>query len=180
MREVLNRITWDPERTDDAEAALRDLGLHLGLVSTRPDAEHGQGPDNLWAWPGHAAVIELKTGSKAETVSKDDLDQLGGSLRWYVVQSNAQPDATPVLVHRSNLHDRNSTPPNGTRVLTERRVDGLKVAVLGWATGLAEGIGRWNESAQVVEQLKQHKLNAGVLLQSYTDAIKQADRSGAP
>jgi hypothetical protein len=35
VRTVLDKIVWDEERPDQAEAAWEKLGLHLELVSTR-------------------------------------------------------------------------------------------------------------------------------------------------
>jgi hypothetical protein len=173
VKEMLDRISWDPERTDDAEAAVKELGQHLGFVSTRPDSEYGVGPDNLWALSSRHFVIELKTGRSANTICKDDVDQLGGSLRWHEQEVVTDAPITPVLMHRSCEHDANGTPPPGTRVIDEVRLAFLKEAVVAWATGLAEGVGRWKDPARVAELLKQHKLDVGTLLNTFTTPARK-------
>ena len=62
------RIQQDLARLDGSgsvpqtEEALRCLGQYLGLESTRPDKEHGTGPDVLWrSEDGFALVMEVKT-----------------------------------------------------------------------------------------------------------------------
>lgn len=46
------------------EEAIRYLGQYLGLDSTRPDNEHGAGPDNLWILDDLALAIEAKTSKR--------------------------------------------------------------------------------------------------------------------
>ncbi len=94
VRALLDRITWEEERTDEAEAAWESLGKHLGFASTRPERLYGTGPDNLWALGDNRyAVTELKTGADTDTIAKSDLDQLGGSIRW---NEGQQPGATSI------------------------------------------------------------------------------------
>ncbi len=67
------------------EEALRHLGQYLGLDSTRPDKEHGTGPDVLWLCDGVALVLEAKTDKKTE-YKKDNVGQLSDHMQW--VDSN--------------------------------------------------------------------------------------------
>jgi uncharacterized protein YdbL (DUF1318 family) len=46
---ILADIAWDKERTDEAEAAIADLGLHLGFSAHQPELTYGIGSDVLWA-----------------------------------------------------------------------------------------------------------------------------------
>ena len=66
---------------NQTEEAIRWLGQYLGLNSTRPDNEHGTGPDNLWINDGIALVIEAKT-NKVGQYTKDDIGQLTDHLQW--------------------------------------------------------------------------------------------------
>jgi hypothetical protein len=169
VRDLLSRIDWDPERTDDAEAAWHELGLHLGLPSTRPEQECGSGPDNLWGLTGNRhAVIELKTGSRSDTISKDDVDQLGGSVRWDEAQHGGDITQIPVLVHPSAVHDTNATPPDGTRVITPDKLDQLKTAVVALAVALGDGAGKWTDENVVAGQLSHHRLDSGTLIGKYS------------
>ena len=85
------------------EEALRCLGQYLGLESTRPDNEHGTGPDVLWLGEdGTALAMELKT-EKEESSSyrKEDLGQLRDHVQWvnnhYQVAKVAQIFVGPSL-----------------------------------------------------------------------------------
>ena len=73
------------------EEALRCLGQYLGMESTRPDKEHGTGPDVLWMSDDRfALVMEVKT-DKGELASyqKSDLGQLRDHVQW--VMDRFQP-----------------------------------------------------------------------------------------
>ena len=66
------------------EEALRCLGQYLGLESTRPDKEHGTGPDVLWrSNDGFAVVMEVKTDKQESSrYTKSDLGQLRDHVQW--------------------------------------------------------------------------------------------------
>ena len=66
------------------EEALRCLGQYLGLESTRPDKEHGTGPDVLWmSDEGFALVMEVKTDKEeSSSYQKSDLGQLRDHVQW--------------------------------------------------------------------------------------------------
>lgn len=177
VRALLDEIVWgDEDRTDDAEAAWECLGLHLGLASTRPEKRYGTGPDNLWALSSSRhAVIELKTGCSTDTISKSDLDQLGGSVRWDQ-RTHSGADQVPVMVHPSDtIHDKGIAVP-GMRVVTEQTWERLKQAVRGFAVALADGQGRWKDETAVAEQLASAKLTAGNFFQTYAVAPRSTAR----
>ena len=66
------------------EEALRCLGQYLGLESTRPDNEHGTGPDVLWLGEdGMALAMELKTDKEqSSSYRKADLGELRDHVQW--------------------------------------------------------------------------------------------------
>jgi len=78
------------------EEALRCLGQYLGLDSTRPDNEHGTGPDVLWICDDLAFVGEAKTDKETE-YKKDEVGQLTDHLQW--VENNYEAcTKTPVFI----------------------------------------------------------------------------------
>jgi hypothetical protein len=170
VRALLDEIVWDKDRTDQAEAAWERLGTHLGFVSTRPDKYYGVGPDNLWGLTeDRHAVVELKTGCSGNTIDKEDVDQLGGSVRW---DQKRHPGITsePVMLHPSNVVDKQATPVPGMRVITPDKLDHLKEAVRAFAVALANGQGSWSDAQAVATQLANGKLNPGNLLNTYSIA----------
>jgi hypothetical protein len=175
VKKLLDEVVWgDEERSDEAEAAWMQLGQHLGVTSTRPEKLYGTGPDNLWVLSDERhAVIELKTGCSTETMSKSDLDQLGGSVRW---DATTYSGVTPlaVMVHPSAVLHGLGTAVEGMRVVTPQKWEALKKAVTAFAVALADGNGRWRDEQAVAEQLTGGKLIAGSFFQTYAEAPKPA------
>jgi hypothetical protein len=66
------------------EAALEALGDYLGLEASRPDNDHGSGPDILWTTSGGPALsMEAKTDKGPQAVyTKEDLGQLRDHRQW--------------------------------------------------------------------------------------------------
>ncbi|MDP9868817.1 MULTISPECIES: hypothetical protein [Streptosporangium] len=113
------------------------------------------------------AVIELKTGRTTSTISKHDVDQLGGSALW---DKDVYPDVThlPVIVHPSRELDGKATPVPGMRVITQDKWDLLAAAMQNWAEALAAGHARWKDPQAVAEQLAHHKLAGASLFNTYS------------
>jgi hypothetical protein len=66
------------------EEAIRSLGEFLGMNSTRPDHEHGTGPDVLWASEGQPALcMEVKSDkTSAQFYWKKDVSQISDHIQW--------------------------------------------------------------------------------------------------
>ena len=167
---ILADLAWDNERTDDAEAAIAELGLHLGFSSQQPELAYGIGSDVLWAMGKHTyAVIEAKTGATAPLIWKKDINQLGGSVNWCANEYGSDATVVPVIVHPSHTIERSGTPPNGTRVVTDGRLKALKLAARNFARALAND-DQYRIAAAVDQQLKHHKLSADVIIKEFTEA----------
>ena len=167
---ILDDITWDEHRTDEAEDALRILGLHLGIVSSQPEREFGNGPDNHWALSASTnAIIEMKTGvtRKPVTIVKSEVDQLAGALNW---DETNNPDATarlPVLVHPTVELDDKAYPPTGTRIIDPETLGRLKDAVTEFVNKLAAA-NAWGQPKAVVAALTAHGLLANGIIQRFS------------
>jgi hypothetical protein len=173
VRSLLDRIEWDNNRTDEAEAAWQELGKHLGFPSDRPEQMYGTGPDNLWILATDLyGVFELKTGASATFISKDYVDQLGGSIRWTEHEYGGQINAVPISVHPSNLVSNQATMPDGMRVVTPEKLETLKESVRSFAVALANGMGRWADPDQVAEELARFSLAGKSLVAKYTVPAK--------
>lgn len=66
------------------EEAIRSLGEYLGLDSTRPEKEHGTGPDDLWLSAGGPALcMEAKNDkTSAQFYWKKDIAQMSDHIQW--------------------------------------------------------------------------------------------------
>jgi hypothetical protein len=174
LQALLEDVVWgEEERSDDAERAFEQLGLHLGFTSTRPERQYGTGPDNLWALSaGQQAVIELKTGCSTATIAKKDMDQLGGSVRW-LNDHNSDVTALPIMVHPSAISDERSTPVPGMRVVTPDLFEKLATAVTQFATALAGAPDRWSDEQAVRDQLTYHKLTGDRFFDTYSQPVRR-------
>lgn len=85
--------------SSQTEEALRALGEFLGLEATRPEKEHGTGPDVLWVSPGCPALcMEVKSGKDKENYyRKRDMGQLSDHIQW--VRNNTEySEIIPIFV----------------------------------------------------------------------------------
>jgi hypothetical protein len=93
------------------EEALRKLGQYLGLASSRPDQEHGTGPDVLWVTSGIAFCADAKTDKKLTSAyTKDEIGQLADHVQW-TRQNNDDIDVLPVLIGPAYLGCTESSNP---------------------------------------------------------------------
>jgi hypothetical protein len=72
-----------------------------------------------------------------------------------------------VIVHPSHTIEKSGTPPEGTRVITERKLKALKLAVRTYARALAQD-DQYRLPASVDQQFRHHKLTAGSILSEFT------------
>ncbi|MFI1415700.1 DEAD/DEAH box helicase family protein [Streptomyces sp. NPDC020707] len=173
VQALFEDVVWgEEERSDDAERAWQQLGLHLGFASTRPEKLYGTGPDNLWALSAaRQAVVELKTGCTTATIAKKDMDQLGGSVRW-LNDHNAEVEAVAVMLHPSRVSDAKAIAVPGMRVVTPALFEKLKEAVTSCVAALASSPDRWADEQAVREQLTHHKLTGDRLFTAYSEPLR--------
>ncbi|EEP75285.1 helicase c2, partial [Micromonospora sp. ATCC 39149] len=173
MDAMMADIEWDKERTPEAEAALAELGLHLGFTSQMPERDYGIGCDVLWNVGHHAYwVIEAKTGAEAPLVWKHHINQLGGSVNWCHKEYGGGADVVPIMVHPSHVIEQAGTPPLNTRVINAQKLRGLKAAVRRFARAIASS----DKPADVEKQLTALKLDAGSFIASYTQLAYREPR----
>ncbi len=173
IRAVLDDLVWDNERTDATEEALASLASLLGIKSQRPERDFGRGSDVLWALgEGKYAVIEAKSGATGAMIWKKEINQLAGSVNWCKNEYGAEKTVIPLMMHPTNIVERSGTPPPGTRILNGEKLEALKTAVLAYATALAHQDAYLNQE-KIAEQLSQHKLLAGDIINTYSVAAKR-------
>jgi hypothetical protein len=170
---LLADIDWDDERTDEAEAALADLGAHLGLVTQMPERDFGEGSDVLWALAEDTfCVIEAKTGATAQLIWKKDANQLAGSVNWARERYGDDASVIPMLVHPVREVERSGTPPAGTRVVTSSNLKGLKGAVRQYARAIAHD-DQFKDPGAVGARLGEFNLVADQLVTAFTEAARR-------
>jgi len=128
---LFDNIVWGvPQAADRSEAQIRELGLHLGFASTRPEKEDRDGgPDNMWGLAvGRYGVIELKTDiTRTDTkITKSEAEQLGHSMTWFEERYPDAAHAMPVLLHPSFVLRGDAHLPQSTRIITPDDLEALR------------------------------------------------------
>lgn len=119
-KDLESDLAFNPQTTKRFEAAIRELGAWLGFGSHRPENETGKGPDNLWAVDNSTFfVIECKSGSLSDDVSKSDLNQLNGSVHWFGEKYPPGNVCLPILVHKKHTCVTEAAPHPDARVIDE-------------------------------------------------------------
>jgi len=165
-------MAWNPDRTEQAEQAWADLADHLGFSGQRPEKDTGVGPDDLWSdSEGNHLVIEVKSGAEAALISKRDINQLGGSVRWAEQHLTGTTSIAPVIVHPSHLAERTGTPPTGARSIDTGAHTKLMTAIRHYATALAVD-NRYRDMAAIQQQLVGLHFNGRQLAAFYGAVVR--------
>jgi hypothetical protein len=165
---ILADIDWDNERTDEAEAALYELGLHFGFASQQPEDTFGVGPDVLWALTERRyVVLEAKTGATSDLIWKKDINQLAGSVNWCRAEYGEDAEIVPLLVHPSDEVEGTGTAPAGTRIITTVKLTSMKNGARQYARALAHE-DQFRDPVAVEAQLGSLKLDASEIINAFT------------
>ncbi|MBE7700235.1 hypothetical protein H9623_07960 [Oerskovia sp. Sa1BUA8] len=161
---LFDNIVWGVHQAADrSEAQVRELGLHLGFGSSRPEKEDSDGgPDNLWALAvGRFGVIELKTDVKrADTrITKSEAEQLGHSMTWFESRYPDAAHAAPVLLHPSSVLRGDAHLPQGARIITPNDLEALRRDVEAFVNELAAN-DSWSRPEAVASALTRNHLTA--------------------
>ena len=115
-----------PGSVRQVEEALRCLGQFLGLNSTRPDNEHGVGPDVLWIGEdGYYLCIEVKTCKQSNSVyRKQDVGQLHNHIQW-VKDNHTVSEILPIFVGPSLSTSGEASPSQDMRVVELKQFEVL-------------------------------------------------------
>lgn len=171
-QQTILSLAFRPDREDveAAEAAMKEVGLIIGLTSIRPEKELSvSSPDVCWGLTSDRnAVIELKTGTtRADAaVSKDEANQLAGSVNWNL-ENGGPHDCIPVLVAREATFDRLAASPPGTRVITPAKLELLKSNLEAFIRTVADNK-VWQRPEEVGRHLKAYHLDHNSLINHHS------------
>ena len=169
---ISNSLSFSLE-SDEFENAFQKVGQIIGFVSSRPDKEtNGEGPDNLWAIGGNKyLVVESKSAAVSDTISKDYCNQLGGSMRWF---SNVYGDAysaTPIMIHKSVIIDRQATAVSSMKIITPENLESLRENINKFAVAVAQDE-NWCNEVKINQLIYQYRLRGGDIVQNYTTSFR--------
>lgn len=155
------------------EANIKELGLVLGLMSTRPEEERGRGPDNLWGLNNQEyMVIECKNETTTDRISKHDCNQLNSSINWLDETYPGHKNAYPVMIHNSNVFSFECSPDENIRIMTPECLEAFKSAVREFANSITSKFG-FKDVMAITNTLKMYKLMGSMIYDNFTYAFKK-------
>lgn len=153
------------------ESAFQTMFEFLGVDSSRPEKELGEGPDNLLLWPALSLVAEAKNEAEYDKIPKKDAEQLLHSMEWFRSNYPAR-QGIPLLIAPTVKPGSGIFLPDGTRVITPKKLDGLVEAVEGFLTKLASrSAGEW-DAKEVDRLLGDHGLASSNFIERHTVKVR--------
>lgn len=167
---ILDSLVFSDAPADRFEQALKDTASIIGICSSRPEALYGGiAPDNLFALGNSEyAIIECKSRSTTEAISKSDCGQLLQSVQWF---KNHYLDSGlnyyPVIIHNSEVFGADASPSEDMRIMTPLLLDNFRKAVKTFAKAIVQNdvSGKLIEIEKLLDQLK---LNGKQIILTYT------------
>lgn len=169
---VLGDLCFNSVSYKKFESAIKELGLILGLNSTRPEEEFGTGPDNLWQLDNQQfVVIECKNEATTEFISKNDCNQLNGSINWLNSQYHGINECYPIMIHPSVTFYHDCSPEPRIRIIDEESLNKLKMEVKNFASSIA-GKFSFSDVMAITASLKKHKLIGSMIVDNYSKKFR--------
>lgn len=174
LNAILSNLVFVEGTSKLFEKAIKDVGEFIGIESERPEEETGIGPDDLyWIDKEYAMIIECKNEVKKENnICKHDCNQLNGSYEWY----NSKYEKTgiegiPIMIHPSNIYNRECTPNKKTRIITEVELNRLKDNINKFIKELSKPQ-NYKDRNNIERLLNNHLLSGRNLVENYTIEYK--------
>jgi hypothetical protein len=123
IEDLRSRLSYDADPST-IEQAIMELAPLIGANGSRPEQEHGEGPDDLWLWSSIGLVIEAKNQNE-KTLHKKDAGQLLLSLEWFKRSYSGRDTGIPVIIAKVAIADRKAGFPDKTRVVTSSKMQAL-------------------------------------------------------
>ena len=156
VKQLCNDLQFLPDTAYQFESAVYELGKFIGIGSQRPEHSFGIGPDNLWLFENKKYfVIECKNGvGHVQKIAKNCVSQLGTSVRWFN-QQYLDIEMVPILIHPTNILEKDATEVSDMRVITDTKLNKLKENIQELSNFLANSFhsGDINSIAQELKHL---------------------------
>ena len=169
IESILSKLIFseDKKTVNPFEEAMMKLGKVLGFDSSRPEKEtDGAGNDVLWGVEnGTYLIIECKSAATNDYISKDNCNQLGGSMRWFENKYKSKR-GVPVIVHKSHILDSRASAVDSMKVINELKLNELLKVVRNFAVAISQNE-NWLDVARIDMLLKQYQLCGKDIIKQY-------------
>jgi replicative superfamily II helicase len=143
------------------EKALKELGLLLGYVSTRPDNTNNIGPDNLWTCPNNTYILfecknEVKVGRN--TIAKGETEQISSAINWFRDTYGYNVTLQKYMIISTKTMSYDSSPSEEYRVIRDGKLKTLTKNVESFARLLYKSDGRIADEKDITSYLVANNL----------------------
>lgn len=172
---LVEDLKFEPDTSNEFEAALHDIGHLIGFGSQRPEKATGNGPDNLWALSnGEFIVIECKNGATSKQgISKHDLGQIGQHISWFEEKYTNTFVKTALIIHPMKNVGPGAAMIEGARVMTEAQLAKLRDALIDFSKALGDE-NVLNDLDRINRLLTIHHLSPKAFLNNYSVPLKNS------
>jgi hypothetical protein len=160
--------------TNQIEEAIRNLGVMLGLRSTRPDNEEGTGPDNLWVHGSVAFCIDAKTDKESTSVyQKKEIGQMADHVQWVLRKADVTK-VIPIFAGPAVAASVSANPPDELFVITREKLGELVDRMCATYRDVASSSIPLNLASNLTLELARRGLEFDEILQNF-GAVKLVD-----
>lgn len=169
---ILEDLKFSDDPAKRFEKALHDATSAIGIASSRPEIQFGgKAPDNLLAFSNSEyVIIECKSRTTTEKISKADCGQLLSSIQWFKNSYILGEKYTPIMIHNSDTFQTEASPSPDMRIMTPRLLDEFSQAIQGFAEGAVKN-GVLGNSKEIERLLNSFNLNGSQIINKYTKSF---------
>ncbi|MBT2697248.1 DEAD/DEAH box helicase [Bacillus sp. ISL-40] len=173
VESIISSLIYSPDmHYKKFEKAVDDLGKFLGFVTSQPDNETDDGPDNFWGGELKDFVIECKNNS-LNNISRDETNQMFASIRWYSRMYKDETRMMPIMLHRSSYSESNSHANGAFRVIEDEKLVELKNNLREWSKALSQKApDSWTDK-ELESLLNQFSFTENKIVDYYTRLVKE-------
>lgn len=166
---ILEDLKFSDDPAKRFEKALNDAMSVIGIASSRPEVQFGgEAPDNLLAFSNSEyVIIECKSRTTTEAISKSDCEQLLSSIQWFKNHYTLGEKYTPIMIHNSDTFRTEASPSPDMRIMTPKLLDEFSWAVRRFAEGVVKN-GVFGNNKEVEKLLNSYNLNGSQIINQYT------------
>lgn len=173
VESIISLLIYSPDMYfKKFEKAMDELGIFLGFVTSQPDNETDDGPDNFWSGENLDFVIECKNNS-LNNISRDETSQMFASIRWYEKNYKNNTRIVPIMLHRSSSLESNSHANDGFRVINDGKLSELKTNLRELGKSLSQKAPNSWTDKELEILLNQFSFTENKIVDSYTRLVKE-------
>ena len=174
VHSILDNLKFSDDPAKRFEQALEDITSAIGIFSSRPEIMFGgKAPDNLLAFEqSEYVIIECKSRTKTEKISKSDCGQLLQSVQWFKNLYPKNEKYYPVIIHNSAVFGADASPSSDMRIMTPDLLEKFSTALRQFAEGVVIN-GVIGNVWEIEKLLNSFNLNGKQIVDHYTKPFKK-------